>query len=203
MAQALTNKKFIEQMDDVIEELGGTPTNLQLTADKEDDMLSNGAFAAKMDEVVEALGGTPAELTISNDEADDMVSDHIFQLKMEDVVKNMSGGGGGGSSDLETATLTIDLSAAPSMASISSITFPVCDNIDEDHDVATTNIFYFTQLGGDSYSFTIPLYKGKAYIEDYSNANFTATETLTPVYQDEDRVGYYLTGNGTLTLTSN
>ena len=38
MAQALTNKKFIEQMDDVIEELGGTPTNLQLTADKEDDI---------------------------------------------------------------------------------------------------------------------------------------------------------------------
>ena len=106
MAQALTNKKFIEQMDDVIEELGGTPTNLQLTADKEDDMLSNGAFAAKMDEVVEALGGTPAELTISDDEADDMVSDHIFQLKMEDVVKNMSGGGGGGSSDFSTAQVT-------------------------------------------------------------------------------------------------
>lgn len=106
MDQTLTNKKFIEQMDDVINKLGGTPVDLELTEDREDDMVSNGVFSDKMDEVIEALGGTPSEFIVGDDKADDMVSDNIFQLKMEDMIKNMSGGGGG-SSDLSTATVTI------------------------------------------------------------------------------------------------
>lgn len=112
MDQALTNKKFIEQIDDVIETLGGTPVDLELTEDREDDMVSNGVFVDKMDEVIEALGGTPSEIIVGDDEADDMVSDNIFQLKMEDVVKNMSGGGGGGGGGgdilIPTITLTSD-----------------------------------------------------------------------------------------------
>lgn len=107
MDQALTNKKFIQQIDDVIETLGGTPVDLELTEDREDDMVSNGVFVDKMDEVIEALGGTPSELIVGDDKADDMVSDNIFQLKMEDVVKNMPGGGGGGSSDFSTASITV------------------------------------------------------------------------------------------------
>lgn len=114
MDQALTNKKFIEQIDDVIETLGGTPVDLELTEDREDDMVSNGVFVDKMDEVIQALGGTPSEIIVGDDKADDMVSDNIFQLKMEDVVKNMSGGGGGGSAPLivhiteEGSTWTLD-----------------------------------------------------------------------------------------------
>lgn len=107
MDQALTNKKFIEQIDDVIETLGGTPVDLELTEDREDDMVSNDVFIDKMDEVIEALGGTPSEIIVGDDKADDMVSDNIFQLKMEDVVKNMSGGGGGGDLTVTVQTLNI------------------------------------------------------------------------------------------------
>lgn len=121
MDQALTNKRFIEQIDDVIETLGGTPVDLELTEDREDDMVSNGVFADKMDEVIEALGGTPSEIVIDDDKADDMVSDNIFQLKMEDVVKNMSGGGGsGGSSIIHPVNVTMVNSRNDSLSFISS-----------------------------------------------------------------------------------
>lgn len=140
MDQALTNKKFIEQIDDVIETLGGTPVDLELTEDREDDMVSNGVFVDKMDEVIEALGGTPSEIIVGDDKADDMVSDNIFQLKMEDVVKNMSGGGGGGNSDFDymhkvevysfdaaTETVVLDITAAELYAAESTMYFELTE----------------------------------------------------------------------------
>ena len=153
MDQALTNKKFIQQIDDVIETLGGTPVDLELTEDREDDMVSNGVFADKMDEVIEALGGTPSEIAIGDDKADDMVSGNIFQLKMEDVVKNMSGGSGG---NFSTAEVTFTFSATGSENYV---------GIGNDEN---GNLIFFGEedwilvYGGDNYTVNVPIPTGKA-----------------------------------------
>lgn len=103
MDQTLTNKKFIEQMDNVITKLGGTPIDLELTEDQEDDMVLNGVFASKIDEVIKALGGTPAEISVAEN---NMVSNGAFQVKMEDVVENMESGDGGGNGYRYTINFT-------------------------------------------------------------------------------------------------
>jgi hypothetical protein len=54
-------------MDNVITKLGGTPINLNLDSDKEDDILSNDAFAAKMGELVNAMDGSESGGSSMND----------------------------------------------------------------------------------------------------------------------------------------
>lgn len=199
MDQALTNKKFIEQIDDVIETLGGTPVDLELTEDREDDMVSNGVFVDKMDEVIEALGGTPSEIIVGDDKADDMVSDNIFQLKMEDVVKNMSGGGGGGSSDFSTATVTFNLTL-PEGKTLDSLGGRVGFEFED-------GIEYEAPLSTSATTLPIVLYKGEGYISnfyaettDYDNLIFDGEPTLSDtVTWDGDK--FTVTGDGTVTAT--
>lgn len=185
MDQALTNKKFIEQIDDVIETLGGTPVDLELTEDREDDMVSNDVFIDKMDEVIEALGGTPSEIIVGDDKADDMVSDNIFQLKMEDVVKNMSGGGGGGSSDLSTAEVTITFESG-----FCPINAPFIDN-------NIASYFIGIPSGGTA---NVILYKGKAYgyCANGSISSVSGDIEIDPEYPE---YGVYISGNGTIAIT--
>ncbi len=190
MDQALTNKKFIEQIDDVIETLGGTPVDLELTEDREDDMVSNGVFVDKMDEVIEALGGTPSEIIVGDDKADDMVSDNIFQLKMEDVVKNMSGGGGGGSSDFSTAQVLLKATEGTYYNTV--IAF-----IDEEDDALCN---YNMQIFDDNdYVMNVILYKGGLYLApDNIKLDPPPTYSGDVTYNDGQ---FMITGDCTITCT--
>lgn len=187
MDQALTNKKFIQQIDDVIETLGGTPVDLELTEDREDDMISNGVFVDKMDEVIEALGGTPSEIVVGDDKADDMVSDNIFQLKMEDVVKNMSGGGGG-SSDFSTANVTI------SGAEENSVTLPILCEAGSLGEGSPAMLLCTSGTWADG-TYPIALYKGSAYVEIYDASTSGNIENMFGAM-------YLITGDCTINFSS-
>jgi hypothetical protein len=74
----------------VITKLGGTPINLNLDSDKEDDILSNDAFAAKMGELVNAMDSSESGGSSTNDFANITIihnfSDAMKNIELEEIV---------------------------------------------------------------------------------------------------------------------
>ena len=103
------------------------------------------------------------------------------------VARKLSGGGGGGgSSDFSTATMTVNVSSGLSPVFLFAYIY------DEMNDVEA----YYGNLTEGTHSFTIPLYKGSAYV-----GNELHNVSVSGAIELDGDGGAIVTGDCTITIS--